>query len=905
MSSDNKLDERKRVVIAGSSPLPFENTQKNYAAGIRTWHFALSAKDANYQVMIIGYRIPTAYKENLPEIKFLEYDGIEYYSVDGPIFENKKWLQDKIKQFNPHCIVGVNTHPSSVVAEINLEIPFWADLNGSVMAEAQAKASVYDDDKYLHHFFKMESKILGIADVFSTVSESQGFSLIGELGIWGRLNKDTMGYRLVRVIPNTAVDKEFKHTKNVIRGVKVKDSDFVVLYSGGYNTWADVDTLFHGLEKAMTKNPKLVFVSTGGEIPGHDELTYKHFEDLINSSKLKDRFHLCGWVSNEDLPNYYLEADLGINSDKFSYEAILGSRTRILDWLRVPLTFISTPLSDITNYLIENNLAYGFKPGDSDELSKKLVYLSNHPNELSSVKENLKKVFLEEFLSNSTFKEFRGWLKNPYFAPDHGRISNLISKNKDNFQPNIKSGPILENIAVSLWPRVFTLLNFFHLTKYENKVKKFGTDLVIKKQLRIYKVKFLQVQIPEMEQNGKYIVPVKLQNDGKVVWKNHEETMNAINLSYVWKNKHGNIIQKNEERTSLPKSTTPRKKIKLDAMITAPSEEGEYILEIDLVKEREFWFSEINSSPFRKTINVKKKQDTTTKFPKVSVIVISYNSDQYISQCIDSILQSNYPDFEVIVVDNASKDNTVKELKKYRDRIKLIESKENLGFAGGNNLGIKNSNGEIIVMINPDAYVIENSIREMIIPLLLDEKTMVTGPKIFYPKTKKIQSAGGMIKKNALPYHLGYGKEDNYEYDYPREVDYVTGAAIALKRRLFELTGLFDTLFNPVYYEETDKCLAAKKLGYKVVYAPSSIVYHYESTTLTVSSEKFLKNFHSSRFKYIYKNYNFPEFLNFIFCELKWFIFCCGTKEKNIVVKAHLKSLFSPQIKFRKKIPLK
>ena len=115
---------------------------------------------------------------------------------------------------------------------------------------------------------------------------------------------------------------------------------------------------------------------------------------------------------------------------------------------------------------------------------------------------------------------------------------------------------------MSLWPRVFTLLNFFHLTKYENKVKKFGTDLVIKKQLRIYKVKFLQVQIPEMEQNGKYIIPVKLQNNGKVVWKNHEETMNAINLSYVWKNKNGNIIQKNEERTSLPKSTKPRKKIK-------------------------------------------------------------------------------------------------------------------------------------------------------------------------------------------------------------------------------------------------------------------------------------------------------------------------------------------------------
>jgi len=461
MASENKLNERKRVVIVGSSPLPIENTQKNYASGIRTWHFALSAKAVNYQVMIIGYRIPSAYKENLPEIKFLEYEGIEYYSVDGPIFENREWMRDKIKKFNPDCVVGVNTHPSSVVAELDLDIPFWADLNGSVMAEAQAKSYVYDDDKYLHHFFKMESKVLSRADIFSTVSESQGFSLVGELGIWGRLNKNTMGYRLVRVIPNPTENKEFKHTKNVIRGIKAKDSDFVILYSGGYNTWTDVDTLFHGLEKAMTKNPKLVFVSTGGEILGHDELTYKHFTDLINSSKLKNRFHLCGWVPNEDLPNYYLEADLGINSDKFSYEAILGSRTRILDWLRVPLTFISTPLSEITKYLIENNLAFGFKQGDSEDLSEKLVYLSNHTNELASIKENLKKVISEEFTSKICLREFREWLTSPNFAPDHGRVVNLISKNKENFKPNIKSGPLSERLAVSTWPKISSLIKFF------------------------------------------------------------------------------------------------------------------------------------------------------------------------------------------------------------------------------------------------------------------------------------------------------------------------------------------------------------------------------------------------------------------------------------------------------------
>jgi len=281
------------------------------------------------------------------------------------------------------------------------------------MAEAQTKAYVYDDDKYLDHFFKMESKVLTRADIFSTVSESQGFSLIGELGIWGRLNKNTMGYRFVKVIPNTVETKQFKHTKKVIRGKLAKENDFVVLNTGGYNTWTDVDTLFHGLEKAMGKIPNLVFVSTGGEIFGHDELTYEHFKELISSSKFKERFHLCGWVPNSDLPSFYFEADLGINSDKFSYEALLGSRTRILDWMRVPLTFISTPLSEITKYLIQNNLAFGFKQGDSDDLAEKLVWISSNKEKLEETKANLKKIVSEEFTSQSIFLEFKEWIKNP------------------------------------------------------------------------------------------------------------------------------------------------------------------------------------------------------------------------------------------------------------------------------------------------------------------------------------------------------------------------------------------------------------------------------------------------------------------------------------------------------------
>ncbi len=89
----------KRVAIIGNSPLPIENAKKNYAAGIRTWNFATAAKKNNCEVMIIGYRIPQSYQNIEEEIKFMEIEGINYYSVEGTKFEDKNWMLDKINNF--------------------------------------------------------------------------------------------------------------------------------------------------------------------------------------------------------------------------------------------------------------------------------------------------------------------------------------------------------------------------------------------------------------------------------------------------------------------------------------------------------------------------------------------------------------------------------------------------------------------------------------------------------------------------------------------------------------------------------------------------------------------------------------------------------------------------------------
>jgi len=587
----------KKVVILGQSPLPIEHFKKNYASGARTWNFAKSAQDADCEVLLIGIRIPHIYDEKEPSIIQKKIGDIEYYSIDNSVASDKKWIKEKIMKFNPDSIVGVTTFPASILADLEIELPFWADLYGSVMAEAQAKAFVFDDNSYLYHFFNMESKVLSKADIFSTVSEAQGFSLIGELAVWGRLNKESLGYRFIRVIPAMGDKEQFTHTKNVIRGIFADNSNFVILYSGGYNTWTDIETLFFGLEIAMKNNPKIIFVSTGGKIEGHDEYTYEKFENLINSSDVKDRFHLCGWVPHEDLPNYYFESDLGINSDKYTYEALLGSRTRVLDWMKASLPFISTPLSEITIYLIKKGMAYSFQSGKPEDLAEKLLHIASNREELAKKRNYLKKIFFEEFTYDKSFKEFKNWIQSPNISPDRNTKINLIKVKplKELVDEKIISKE--QALATMLWPSLSKSLKLLRLGKYENGLKKRGESM-LSTFAKNYAAEISEIKSFEIKVNEKIKIPISVKNLGKE-WLPPSMSENGINISYAWKNPNGEIFQRDGIRTPITRIIKNGGKVEVDTTVQAPSKPGKYILEFDLVKEGEFWFSEAFKSKTR------------------------------------------------------------------------------------------------------------------------------------------------------------------------------------------------------------------------------------------------------------------------------------------------------------------
>jgi glycosyltransferase involved in cell wall biosynthesis len=367
----------------------------------------------------------------------------DYNILSQADFDNTACLYGIYEEFKPDCIVGCSFYPSHAAAklinyikELKLSrdkepgagadtVPFWADLFGHVMAEAQARAITDKSDDCLYHYWNSEYGIISSADIFSVVSERQKYALIGELGAIGRLTMHTGDYEFARCIPCGMPAEPFDHKKNVLSDIKY-ENDFIILWTGGYNTWTDTDTLFKGLEKAMRVNKNIKFVSTGGEIPEQDMLTYPCFLEMIENSDLKNNFIMMGWIKGEDVPNYYFEADAGINIDKDIYEVRLGSKNRILDWFRAGLPVLSSNVCELTEIIEREGIGYTFKAGDSDDLASKLLYISGKKNELKDTAEKAKKYALENFSFEKTTEVLRQWVMDPEIAPDTGKEKALV-----------------------------------------------------------------------------------------------------------------------------------------------------------------------------------------------------------------------------------------------------------------------------------------------------------------------------------------------------------------------------------------------------------------------------------------------------------------------------------------------
>lgn len=255
---------------------------------------------------------------------------------------------------------------------------------------------------------------------------------------------------------------------------------------------------------------------------------------------------------------------------------------------------------------------------------------------------------------------------------------------------------------------------------------------------------------------------------------------------------------------------------------------------------------------------------------RVSVIVVSWNGEPYLGDCLDAISAQVGPDDEVIVVDNGSSDGSAALVRERYPQVNLIENERNLGFAGGCNVGLQAAQGEYLMLVNQDVTVQAGWLGAMLDALVLPG-VGIAGCKLLYPDGS-IQHAGGIIRcPLAHPDHYGYHEPDRGQWDEQREVDYVVGAAMGLRRELMERIGLFDEGFFPAFYEDTDFCFRARAAGYQVMYAPDGVGVHRETTTVEREGVDYHRWMGRGRLRFVLKHYTAEQFhADFVPAERSW-----------------------------------
>jgi len=282
--------------------------------------------------------------------------------------------------------------------------------------------------------------------------------------------------------------------------------------------------------------------------------------------------------------------------------------------------------------------------------------------------------------------------------------------------------------------------------------------------------------------------------------------------------------------------------------------------------------------------------------PLVSVIIVLFNSAGFIGPCVESLSAMEYGRVEVIIVDNASRDGSSGVARESASAagVECIVSElgRNRGFAAANNHAFGLSRGEILLLLNPDTEVYPDTVSALVRAFEARPDMGIAGCKIYYPDRRTIQHAGGFIRDNGLTMHYGADTPDEGQFDEPRDVAYVTGAALAVRRDVFREAGLLDEGYFPAYFEETDLCVGVRRMGYRVVYLPEARVIHHESTTTGKYSERFFYLYHRNRVRFLLKNFSWRFLLErSLPFEQRWLGWIDPEKEAVPLNKAYLANL--------------
>src|SRR3989338_4873394 len=217
-----------------------------------------------------------------------------------------------------------------------------------------------------------------------------------------------------------------------------------------------------------------------------------------------------------------------------------------------------------------------------------------------------------------------------------------------------------------------------------------------------------------------------------------------------------------------------------------------------------------------------------SNYPFVSIIIVNYNGQKYLENCLKTAYATDYPKdkFEVIMVDNDSCDNSIEYARRNFDDLMIICNPKNVGPSAAKNIGVKIAKGDLITFLDNDVEVEKNWLKPLVNVMAEDDAIGICSPKVlFLDNTKRINSTGGVVNIYADGWGRGVFEEDTSQYDRKKDVFFGCSAAMLTKRNIIQKMGCFDDDYFYLY-EDVDYSWRANLIGYRTVYVPESIVYH-------------------------------------------------------------------------------
>ncbi|MEK7100449.1 MAG: glycosyltransferase family 2 protein [Patescibacteria group bacterium] len=245
------------------------------------------------------------------------------------------------------------------------------------------------------------------------------------------------------------------------------------------------------------------------------------------------------------------------------------------------------------------------------------------------------------------------------------------------------------------------------------------------------------------------------------------------------------------------------------------------------------------------------------KYPKVSIIITNYNGGQILLDCIESVKKIDYPNFELVLIDDNSTDGSYEKVLKNKESLQLVYFKNNvnLGFVRSNNKGFELSSGKYVLLLNNDTTVNKDLLTKLISRMETDPKIGAAQAKIkMMDNPKYLDNSGSYLTKTGFLIHWGFGKKNTEEFSSEKIIFSAKGACLMTKKEIIEKVGLFDKDFVS-YFEESDFCWRVWLAGYTVYFLPQTYINHKLGFSYSKINQE-LVNYNSfkNRILSLYKN---------------------------------------------------